>query len=94
MLDAAFYSQGGSSDKIMLEKTPMHLKYADVILESFPEAKIIEVVRDVRGVRASWQARAKTQRWARKPTTDLVNQWIQGVELGEELRHDSSLSNK
>lgn len=94
MLDAAFYSQGGNSDKIMLEKTPMHLRYADIILASFPEAKVIEVVRDIRGVCASWQARAKTQRWARKPTADLVNQWIQGVELGEKLRCDPSLSDR
>ena len=92
ILDSAFYSQGGNSDKVMLEKTPMHLNYADVILESFPEAKVIEVVRDIRGVCASWQARAVTQRWARKPTADLVNQWLQGVELGEKLRCDSSFS--
>ncbi|MGB3299684.1 MAG: sulfotransferase [Phormidesmis sp.] len=94
VLETAFYAQGGDRHKTMLEKTPMHLKYIDVILESFPEAKVIEIVRDVRGVCASWQARAKTQRWARKPVSDLVNQWVEGVELGEKHRHDSALGDR
>lgn len=94
MLDAAFYAQGGDRHKIMLEKTPMHLKYIDVILESFPEAKVVEIVRDVRGVCASWQARAKTQRWARKPVGDLVHQWVEGVEIGEKYRRDHVLGDR
>lgn len=94
ILDSAFYAQGGDRDKIMLEKTPMHIKYADVILNSFPEAKIVEVVRDVRGVCASWQARAKTQRWPRKPTVDLVDQWIKCVEWGDKFKQDPSIGDR
>ena len=94
VFDAAFYQQGGDGNKIMLEKTPMHIKYADVILRAFPEAKVIEVVRDVRGVCASWQARAKTQRWPRKSTVDLVNQWNRCVRLGEQFKQDPALSDR
>ena len=94
VLEAAFYAQGGDRNKIMLEKTPMHIKYADVILDSFAEAKMIEVVRDVRGVCASWQARAKTQRWPRKPTVELVDQWIKCVEWGDKFKQDSSIGDR
>ncbi len=94
ILDDAFYRYGGESGKTLLEKTPMHIKYVDVILSSFPEAKVIEVVRDVRGVCASWQARAAKQKWARKPTASLVNQWKRGIELGEKFRSDPSISDR
>ena len=76
ILDSAFYKQGGDSSQTMLEKTPMHIKFASAILHTFPEAKMVEVVRDIRGVCASWQARAKQQSWARKSIPDLVAQWI------------------
>lgn len=94
VFDAAFYQQGGDDNKIMLEKTPMHIKYADVILSTFPEAKVIEVVRDVRSVCASWQARAKTQRWPRRATVELVNQWNRSVRLGEQFKQDLALSDR
>lgn len=82
IFDVSFYEQGGSS-QTMLEKTPMHIKFASNILQSFPEARIVEVVRDVRSICASWQARAKTQRWAHRSTTRLVAQWIRCVEAGD-----------
>lgn len=94
IFEAAFYNQGGDDNKIMLEKTPMHIKYADVILRSFSEAKVIEVVRDVRGVCASWQARAKTQRWSRKSAAVLVNQWNRCIKLGEKFKQDPDLGDR
>ena len=94
VFDAAFYQQGGNDNKIMLEKTPMHIKHADAILRTFPEAKVIEVVRDIRGVCASWQARAKTQRWPRRSTVELVKQWNRCVRLGEKFKQDPALSDR
>jgi len=94
ILDTAFYKHGGDSSKTLLEKTPMHIKYVDVILSSFPEAKVVEVVRDVRGVCASWQARAVKQKWANKPTPSLVDQWKRGIELGEKFRSDPSIGDR
>lgn len=94
ILDTAFYQRNGTSDKVLLEKTPMHLKHVDVILNSFPEAKVVEVVRDVRDVCSSWQSRAATQRWARKSTEEIVGQWKRGVELGEKFRSDPMLKER
>jgi len=88
VLEVSFYAQGGNSSQIMLEKTPMHIKFASTILQSFPEAKMVEVVRDVRSICASWQARAKTQRWARRPTAELVAQWIRCIEAGDIAAND------
>ena len=89
VLDHAFYQNGGDDSKVMLEKTPMHIKQAEVILNSFPEAKMIEVVRDVRSVWASWQALGKNESWARKPTiTNLVKKWVRCVELGEKYKNN------
>ena len=86
--DASFYGQGGDRNRTMLEKTPMHIKFAGAILRAFPEAKMIEIVRDIRSVCASWQARANTQRWARKPTAQLVAQWISCIEKGDRVQKD------
>lgn len=94
VFETAFHHQGGDSSKVMLEKTPMHIKHVDVILQSFTEAKVIEVVRDVRAVCASWQARAKTQRWSRKSTENLCKQWIRCVRLGEKFRQDPAMCNR
>ncbi len=94
VLAFSFYEQGGDRNKIMLEKTPMHVKYSDVILKSFPEAKVVEIVRDVRGVCASWQARAKTQTWAAKPTYQLVKQWTRSLEVTEKCRQDAAMCDR
>lgn len=94
VLEVSFLEQGGDRHQIMLEKTPMHVKYSDVILKSFPEAKVVEIVRDVRGVCASWQARAKTQSWAAKPTHQLVKQWARSLEVTEKCKQDAAMSDR
>ncbi len=90
----AFYAQGGNGSRVMLEKTPMHIKFASTILRGFPEAKMVEVVRDIRSICASWQARAKKQRWARRPTADLVAQWVRCVEAGDRTQKDPDTSDR
>ena len=94
LFDRAFYQRGGDSSQIMLEKTPMHIKFASKILTSFPEAQMIDVVRDIRSICASWQARGKTQRWARRPTANLVMQWIRCVEAGDRTQADSATGDR
>ncbi|MEM9946908.1 MAG: sulfotransferase [Cyanobacteria bacterium P01_D01_bin.36] len=94
IFDVSFRQKGGDSSQVMLEKTPMHIKFASPILRSFPEAKMVEVVRDIRSICASWQARAKKQRWARRPTADLVAQWIRAVEAGDRAKTDTATGDR
>jgi hypothetical protein len=58
----------------------------DVILEQYPDAKIIEVIRDGRDVCVSWHALAQSRRWARKSTPELISQWQRCIRLGETFR--------
>lgn len=94
VLDRYFVQAGGEADTILLEKTPMHLDCSDIILKQFPEAKIIVVTRDGRDVCASWQARAKTQKWARRSTEQLIKQWNRCVELTQTFQADPQLADR
>lgn len=87
-----FETHQGTAAHVMLEKTPMHIRYVDKILHRFPEAKIIEVLRDGRDVDVSYKARAKTQRWARSHSRDVIAQWQRCVTLGEKFRSDPQLA--
>jgi len=82
-----FYEQaGGDGHHTLVEKTPNHLYYVDVILDSMPEAKIIEIVRDCRDVRASYAAKAKSIKWADKSTETVSEEWVKSIECGERFR--------
>lgn len=78
----------------LLEKTPLHLRYADKILTDFPDAKVIEIIRDGRDVDVSNKARAKTQRWAQQETADVIRQWLRCIKLGQKLKADSRFSGR
>ena len=86
-----FFEQHGQPGQAILEKTPMHIRYAEQILWRFPEARIIEVVRDGRDVCVSYNALAKQQRWAQIGTAGAIRQWKQCVEWGELIREQSAL---
>ncbi|ESA33275.1 sulfotransferase [Leptolyngbya sp. Heron Island J] len=85
ILDSFFAQVGGQPQQFLLEKTPFHIKHVDVILNSFPEAKIINIVRDGRDVCASLQARAKTKRWAQYDTKTIISQWEKCIYLSEKF---------
>ncbi|MBT9315572.1 sulfotransferase family protein [Leptothoe spongobia] len=95
ILDHYFFEQtGGQPSQFLLEKTPFHIKYADVILKNFPEAKIINVVRDGRAVCASLQARAKKKRWADYDTRTIISQWERCIALSEKISLDPAFSER
>ncbi|NEQ50119.1 MAG: sulfotransferase [Leptolyngbya sp. SIO3F4] len=94
ILDSFFEQAGGESDHIFIEKTPFHIKYTDVILEGFPEAKVINIVRDGRDVCASLQARAKNKRWASYDTKTIISQWEKCIHLSEKFLAEPTLKDR
>lgn len=94
ILDHFFEQIGGQPHQFLLEKTPFHIKYADVILKNFPEAKIINIVRDGRDVCASLQARAQTKRWAEYDTRTIISQWKRCIALSEKVALDPAFSDR
>lgn len=94
ILDHFFRQADGQAQQFLLEKTPFHIKYADVILKHFPEAKIVNIVRDGRDVCASLQARAKTKRWAEYDTRTIISQWERCITLSEKISLDPCFSDR
>jgi Sulfotransferase family len=86
IFDHYFQHQGGQSTQILLEKTPLHVGYLQVILRQFPEAKVIEVIRDGRDVCVSRAARAQKAKWAKLSVQGTMKQWKRCIELGEKFR--------
>lgn len=85
-----FFEEYGKPGQTVLEKTPMHIRYTEQILWRFPEARMIEVVRDGRDVCVAYNALAKQTRGARG-TADAIRQWKQCVEWGELIRERPGL---
>ncbi|OZH51996.1 hypothetical protein AFK68_27205 [Hydrocoleum sp. CS-953] len=94
MFDCFFTNNGGTEKQIILEKTPLHIHYIDVILRQFPEAKSIEIIRDGRDVCVCYQALAKTQSWARQSTTSVIKTWKKAIEAGEKAKADPEISDR
>ena len=94
IFDLAFMNLGGQPQQILLEKTPEHTRRIPQILQTFPEAKIIEIVRDGRDVCASFQSRATMEKWARRSTVEIINLWQKYIEYGEKARTNSEIANR
>jgi len=60
------------------EKTPSHVNYIDTIVDWFPEAKFIHLVRDPRGVVNSW----KTVPWSSGYRWRDAEVWVEYVSNG------------
>ena len=94
IFELGFLNLGGKPNQILLEKTPRHIYYIDLILADFPEAKVIEIIRDGRDVCASFQSYAKTQKWTRQSTAEIISIWQSSIKSGEKFRNDSSVSDR
>jgi hypothetical protein len=91
VLDAYFLAHGGTSEHVLVEKTPTHIFYAERILSTFPAARVVEVVRDGRDVCVSMEMRgARVPGWptARRGQIDL---WVRSVRAGLALRSNPKL---
>lgn len=87
-----FFQKYGKAGQTLLEKTPLHIRYSDRILQRFPEARVIEVIRDGRDVCASYDALAQQHAWAKVGTAGAISQWKQCIEQGQRLRENSAFS--
>jgi len=88
VLDSYFLRSGGASDHVLVEKTPTHIFHAEKILSTFPEARLVEVVRDGRDVCVSMQMRGmRIPAWptAREGQIDL---WARSVRRGLAVRRN------
>jgi hypothetical protein len=78
----------GPGDRYLIEKSPVHLHFAQVIAELFPEARFVEVVRDGRDAAVS--AIAASQGWnpglvretGEVRVQDVAKDWKTSVDAG------------
>jgi hypothetical protein len=83
----AWHARCAAPGQTLLEKTPGHIAYGARILEGFPEAKIIEVVRDGRDVCVSLEKQAVSLRWPPTTREGQIRMWLRAIEHGEALQH-------
>jgi Sulfotransferase family len=81
-----FARNAGDMGRVVVEKTPGHLMYADRILEWWPDALIIEVVRDGRDVCASLSHKSDVTSWAPSDRRAQIEFWVNAIRHGIELR--------
>jgi hypothetical protein len=86
ILDDFFARTRGESGRILVEKTPRHLMYADHILRWWPDAVIVEVLRDGRDVCVSLAHKSTVAEWAPAERSDQIERWVQAVDRGATLR--------
>jgi hypothetical protein len=85
IFDQYWSEHGGTPASVLIEKTPTHLPFADALLDSFAEAKVIEVLRDGRDVVASMQAIPHGDSWLPNDFLDQVASWVTCAERGWSL---------
>jgi hypothetical protein len=88
--DHFFTSHGGTPDHLFVEKTPDHLFHAHRILRSFPDARVVEVVRDGRDVCASMQRLVEREWWPPSDRPAQIETWLRHIERGAALRADAA----
>jgi len=80
-------AQRKPSATIILEKTPRHLNYAREILDLWPEAHFIHIIRDPRAVVASMRAASKSwaAQWASSKISWNCEAWLADVSSGRQI---------
>jgi len=92
--DRYFSDRGGTAADLLVEKTPRHQFYAERILRRFPEARIVEVVRDGRDVCVSMAARPRAEVWPPRERESQVATWIEYVQRGRRLSADPTFRDR
>ena len=94
VLDAFYLRKGGRPGGVLVEKTPRHLFYAPQILSWWPEARIVELVRDGRDVCVSFEHKSRFEAWAPAEREPQIRRWVKDVRKGMELRADPSAAGR
>lgn len=81
-------AQRKSSATVVLEKTPHHVNHAREILDLWPEAHFIHIIRDPRSVAASLRVASKTwaSQWASSEVSRSCETWTADVSNGRQIR--------
>lgn len=91
IFDEFFQKWGGTPERVFVEKTPSHLFHARFLLDHFPEARLIEVVRDGRDVCVSMDS-YKT--WMPQDRKFQIWLWTRSVQEGFKLQEDPELAGR
>jgi hypothetical protein len=83
-----FVARQGVHDPVLVEKTPLHIRYAEELLRWYPEARIVEVVRDGRDVCASMRRLPPEITFAPRGLDEQIGMWVTNVERGNALAAD------
>ncbi len=86
VLDGFAARSGATSDNLLVEKTPSHLFHAQGILRRFPDARIVEVLRDGRDVCVSMQHAAAVESWPPRNRAEQIRLWVEAVRFGMTVR--------
>ncbi len=81
-------AQSKPSATVVLEKTPDHVNYWREILDVWPEAHFIHIIRDPRSVVASLRVASKTwaSDWASPRISRNSERWIADVTNGRQIK--------
>jgi len=73
--------------KVVLEKTPSHVHHVPLILQMFPDAYFIHLVRDARAAVASLCAAGRSwgRAWASPDPLDNARVWVRDVSAGRAI---------
>ena len=88
IFDYYFLHAATNGETALVEKTPGNILHGDHVLRTFPEARLIEVLRDGRDVCTSLEMRAKVVDWPQSERRDQIATWIQYARRGNELHAD------
>lgn len=82
LVSALNYPSG--EPKYFLEKTPHHCLFSEFILNTFPKARFIHLIRDGRAVVSSMLRASKSwgQHWAPETVDQATKSWLQHTQAG------------
>jgi 3-phenylpropionate/cinnamic acid dioxygenase small subunit len=81
-------SVGGDETAVLVEKTPGHLYHARTILQWWPNARIVEMVRDGRDVCTSLEHKSRVSSWAPADRTAQAEEWVRAIRHGAAVREE------